>query len=320
MILVIEFLIMPAKTIKLKKLNSASPLKEQNRFWKKVEPYLFVSPFFILFLIFGLIPLIVSFLMSLFRWQGVNPGEMVGIGNYLALLRDPSFIRALINTALLWIAIVPTMIGLALVLAVIVNSKLIQWQNVYRGFIFLPVLTSLVVASLVFTILFDQRNGFVTSVLSNFAIEMPDFRTTRYLAIPAIAGITLWRWTGYVMVIQLAGLQTLPESVLDAAKLDGATGIKGLVYITIPVLRPVLVFTTVLITIGVFNLFDEPFVLYGTKGGPGGAGLVLGTLMYRNAFEYFKLGYASAIAYVVAALIFAASLVQLRFASTAEYT
>ncbi|MFN8453479.1 MAG: sugar ABC transporter permease [Anaerolineae bacterium] len=212
------------------------------------------------------------------------------------------------------------MTGLALVLAVIVNSKLIKWRNAYRGFIFLPVLTSLVVASLVFTILFDPRNGFMTSLLSYISIQIPDFRTTRYLAIPAIAGITLWRWTGYVMVIQLAGLQTLPEAVLDAAKLDGAIGLKGLFYITIPLLRPVLIFTTILITIGVFNLFDEPFVLYGTKGGPGGAGLVLGTLVYRNAFEFFKLGYASSIAYVVAGLIFAASLIQLRFASPPDHT
>ncbi len=259
--------------------------------------------------------MISSFIMSLYRWEGVDPGMMVGIGNYLNLFEDPAFTRALINTILLWIAIVPTMTAMGLVLAVILNSRLVKWRNVHRTLIFMPVLTSLIVATLVFTILFDTRNGLVTSLFGLINIKLPDFRTTQYLAVPLIASITIWRWTGYVMVILLAGLQTLPETVMDAAKVDGATGVGQFFYITIPLMRPVLIFTTILITIGVFNLFDEPFVLYRTNGGPGGAGLVLGTLMYRNAFEYFKLGYASTIAYFVAVLTFAFSFIQFRYAA-----
>ncbi len=292
-----------------------SPQKKPSRSCQKLQPYLFISPFYILFLIFGLIPLISSFIMSLYRWEGVDPGMMVGIGNYLNLFEDPAFTRALINTILLWIAIVPTMTAMGLVLAVILNSRLVKWRNVHRTLIFMPVLTSLIVATLVFTILFDTRNGLVTSLFGLINIKLPDFRTTQYLAVPLIASITIWRWTGYVMVILLAGLQTLPETVMDAAKVDGATGVGQFFYITIPLMRPVLIFTTILITIGVFNLFDEPFVLYRTNGGPGGAGLVLGTLMYRNAFEYFKLGYASTIAYFVAVLTFAFSFIQFRYAA-----
>jgi ABC-type sugar transport system permease subunit len=282
-------------------------------FRRSVTPYLFIAPFYLLFIAFGLVPLVGSFGMSLFAWRGANPGNFVKFGNYIALTRDPAFWRAFLNTILLWLGTVPTITFLGLVFAVILNSHGVRAKGLFRSTFFLPVLTSLVVASLVFTIIFDPRNGIMAIVFHLFGIPAFDFRTSQFFPVPLITMIVLWRWTGYVVVIQLAGLQTLPQNVLDAATIDGAERAQRFFRITVPLMRPILVFTTVLATIGIFSIFDEPFVLYGTQGGPGEAGIFLGTLMYRNAFEYFQLGYASAIAYVVVGCVFIASTVQLRF-------
>jgi lactose/L-arabinose transport system permease protein len=283
------------------------------RLERTLLPYVFIAPFYLLFLVFGLLPLVGSFGMSLYAWRGATPGAFVGMGNYLALTQDPAFLHAFLNTGLLWIGIVPTITFIALVLAVILDSKGLKGRNFFRSVFFLPVLTSLVVASLVFTIIFDPSNGVLAMVLPFAGIPPIDFRTSPYFAVPLIIMIVLWRWIGYVVVIQLAGLQTLPHDVLEAARIDGASGPRTFFSITIPLMRPVLVFTTILATIGVFGIFDEPYVLYGTGGGPGESAIVLGTLMYRSAFQFFQLGYASAVGYVVMASVFVVSLVQLRF-------
>jgi len=273
-----------------------------------VTPYAFVAPFYLLFLAFGFLPLVGSFGMSLDAWRGVTLGRFVGLGNYAALTEDPAFWRAFLNTGLLWIATVPTITIVALVLAVILNSRRLRFRSLFRGAFFLPVLTSLVVASLVFTIIFDPRNGFLALLLDAIGMPSVDFRTNPLFAIPLITMVVLWRWTGYVVVIQLAGLQTLPQEVMEAARIDGAGHLTTFFRITIPLMRPILLFTMVLATIGIFGIFDEPYVLYGIGGGPSGSALVLGTLMYRSAFQFFDLGYASAVGYVAMASVFVVSL------------
>jgi lactose/L-arabinose transport system permease protein len=250
--------------------------------------------------------------MSLYAWRGGILGHFVGFGNYAALNEDPAFWRAFLNTGLLWIATVPTITFVALVLAVILNSRHLRFRSLFRGAFFLPVLTSLVVASLVFTIMFDPRNGLLALLLDSIGMPSVDFRTNAFFAIPLITMVVLWRWTGYVVVIQLAGLQTLPQDVLEAARIDGAGNLKTFFRITIPLMRPILLFTMILATIGIFGIFDEPYVLYGTGGGPADSALMLGTLMYRSAFQFFDFGYASAVGYVVMASVFIVSLLLLR--------
>lgn len=283
-----------------------------DRRWRKVAPYVFISPFYIAFLAFGFLPIIFSLVVSLFDWRGTTPGGFIGLANYRILLNDPSFYRALWNTFYVWVGSVPVMILLALVFAVILNSRLVRFRSVFRTVFFLPVVTSLLISGLIFSLLFSMSFGIVNRVLEPLGIG-----PINWLADPSWMKVTLilallWRWVGNDMVLMLAGLQQIPTDLYEAARVDGASEVQMFWNITVPMMRPVILFDAIVSTIGVFNLFAEPFALFGPDGGIEQAGLVTGTLLYQNAFVYFKFGYGSALAWVLAMVVFALSMIQLR--------
>jgi len=281
----------------------------------KAAPYVFVAPAFILFLIFMVYPIIYSFILS---FQTNREGEQVwvGLNNYSRLLGDELFRTALFNTFIVLILQVPIQLALAMLLAVVLNSKALKARSFFRAVYFLPAITSLSAASVIFRIIFADPDGFFNSFLSVFSFGpihwTLDAFANRVLLIMAIT----WRWTGYNMVIYLSGLQGIPDDLYEAASVDGATWATKFFQITLPLLRPIILFTTVLSTIGTLQIFDESYLL--TNGGPQNATMTVGFYLYRTAFRQADFSYASTIAYGLLVIIAILSLLQFRFAGTRE--
>ena len=286
--------------------------------WYKFAPYFFIAPFFIIFLIFGFYPIIFSGYISLHQWTGLKPPIYIGLNNYINLFQDNDFLNALRNTALLTVISGPVTIGGGLILAVILNNRLVRFRNVFRSIFYLPLVVSLVVASQVFGLMLGNPFGLVNEVLSRIGLERVNFLHEPHLTILVLVVLITWKYIGNDLVIMLAGLQSIPPELNEAAVVDGASPLQIFFRITIPLMRPVILFDIVLTTISTFNIFAEPYSLFGITGGVNQSGLVTGLLLYRTSFNFFKFGYGSAMAYIVGFIIFILSLIQLRL-GTQEY-
>ncbi|MCJ7987385.1 sugar ABC transporter permease [Priestia sp. OVL9] len=275
----------------------------------KSLPYLFIAPALLLFALFTIYPIFSSFVLS---FQSMEGGKYVftRLSNYTRLLGDDIFWKALGNTGIILIVQVPVMILLALVLANALNSQLLRLKGFFRVSFFLPAVTSLVAYSILFSIIL-QDEGIMNTILGFFGIDAIQWLGDPFWAKVSIIVAMTWRWTGYNMVIFLAALQSLSHEVYEAADLDGANRIQKFFHVTVPQLKPVILFATILSTIGTLQLFDEPFNL--TKGGPADSTMTLGLYIYQNGFKYFDFGYASAIAYVVVLLVGILTFFQFKF-------
>lgn len=275
----------------------------------KSAPYIFIAPAFVLMLIFTVYPVISSFILSFQEVRGVEK-TFVGFANYSRLIHDPVFYKSLMNTFQLLVIQVPVMIFLALLIAVGLHSSMIKAKAFFRIAYFMPAITALVAASIVFMILLDEHFGLVNYVLSFFGVENIQWLTSPFWAKISVIVVMTWRWTGYNMVIFLAGLQNIPSDLYEAASIDGASKVKQFFWITIPQLKPVFIFTVVMSTIGTLQLFDEPFIL--TAGGPNNATMTITLYLYETGFKYFEFGYASAIAYVLVLITAVISWIQMK--------
>jgi ABC-type sugar transport system permease subunit len=280
--------------------------------WNKLAPYLFIAPFFIIFAVFGLFPIIYSGYISLHEWTGLNPPTYIGLRNYTNLFQDRDFLTALGNTALLLLVSGPLTIGGGLVLAVVLNNKLVRFRNLFRTIFYLPLVVSLVVAAQVFNLMLGNPFGLVNEGLARIGLERINFLNEPRLTLVVLVALITWKYIGNDLVIMLAGLQSIPAELNEAAIVDGASAVQIFWYITVPLMRPVILFDVVLSTISTFSIFAEPYTLFGTTGGVNQSGLVTGLLLYRTSFTFFKFGYGSAIAYVLGIIIFILSLIQLR--------
>ncbi|MDV9188057.1 sugar ABC transporter permease [Streptomyces sp. SR27] len=276
---------------------------------RRLAPYAFVLPALLLFAAFKLYPIAWSFVLSLHKTVG-GVETFVGADNYTRLLHDPLFRTALGNTAVILVVQVPVMLILATGLAVAFDSAALRARSVFRLGFFLPMVTGLVAYGIVFSVLLNEEYGLVNWLLGLVGVD-----SVPWLVDPLWAKISLglaltWHYTGYNAMILLARLQSIPGELYDAASVDGAGPWKSFRHVTLPGLRPALLLTTVLSTIGTLQIFDEPYVL--TRGGPDNATLTIGVYLYQNAFTYFDFGYASAIAYALAVLIGILGLIQFR--------
>lgn len=297
--------------------DGPDPRPGTSRQWinPNTAPYLFIAPAVLLFLLFILYPIISSFLLS-FQTRIGPENVFIGFDNYARLFGDRLFYTALGNTFLILIIQVPIMLTLALFLAVLLNSALGSLRGFFRVAYFMPAITALVAYAIIFAILLNQDFGAINYLLSLVGIDPVPWLTNGFWAKVSLIMALTWRYTGYNMVIFLAGLQGISQDLYEAAAVDGATRWRQFVSITVPQLRPVILFTVVLSTIGTLQLFDEPFVL--TDGGPNNATLTIAMYLYQNGFQFFDFGYASAIAYVLVILIAALSFVQIRFLGDSE--
>ncbi len=277
--------------------------------------YIFISPFYILFLIFGVYPLLFSLILSFTDWGGKGPLVFTGIKNYLLLFRDQVYWRAMLNGVILFFMYVPLMLLLATVLAVLLNSKRVRGFQIFRTLIFLPYITNVIAAGFVFQLMFSTNYGLFNAVLGVFGIAPVPWLDTVAGARVALCVLIIWAWLGYNMVLILAGLQTIPSELQEAALIDGANPAQAFLFITIPLLRPVLLFCLVTSTLGSFNLFGELVSLFPlTYGaGPLNATITPWLSIYSQAFRYFRFGYASTEAYVYFAFVFLVTLLQLRY-------
>ena len=284
--------------------------------------YAYIAPFYILFAIFGLFPMVAGFVLSFFRWDGMGAMHFLGLNNYISLFQDPLFWKALGNTLFIGIiAHIPILLG-GLVLAYILNSKLVKGQNIFKTIYFMPMVTSAVAITIIFQNLFGYNYGLINyfdTLLGDEAVNW--LGGDGSLIKVAVIVMFAWKWIGWNMVIYLAGMQGISNDIYEAARIDGATHSRMVFKIVIPLLKPIILFTLIQSSIGMFNLFTEPFILTNSSwtGGINNGGLTLMMYLLNKAPQGGNLyGYASSVAYVITVMIVLISLVLNRVMSDRE--
>jgi multiple sugar transport system permease protein len=278
---------------------------------RKLTPYFFLSPILIGMLVLSVGPILVSFIASFTQWDIVSPPQWVGAGNYKEIVSSDLFWQVLRNTFYYVALAVPLTIILSLFLAIAVNRKL-KGIGLFRTVYFLPVVTSMVAVAIVWGWLYNPEYGLINYVLRSwFGVQGPAWLRDPNWAMPAMIIVGVWKALGYNMMIFLAGLQSVPDEYYEAARLDGANTRQRFFSITLPMLTPTIFFVLVVTLIGSFQVFEQTYIL--TRGGPANATLTISYFIFQNAFQFFRMGYASALAYVLFAIVFVLTLIQLRY-------
>lgn len=279
---------------------------------KQWSAYLFISPWFILFSIFTLFSLSFSFYLSFHEWNIIQPAKpFIGLDNYIRLFHDAKFYQALWNTILFTLG-VPLGMASGLLVALLLNTK-VRGQSIFRTLYYVPVITPLVVSAVIWKWIYQGDYGLLNFYLLKFGLikEKLLWLSDPNLAMPALIIMGVWAMTGGTMIMYLAGLQSIPEELYDSAKVDGANGFQQLIHITVPLLAPTTFYVLITSVIGSFQSFAHIYIM--TNGGPLRRTTVIGYYLYEKGFRQFEMGYASAIAYVLFAIIFIFTLLQFRF-------
>lgn len=271
---------------------------------EQINGWLFIAPALVLLGIFMVYPIIWSLWMSFQVGKGMN-FSFGGFANIVRLTKDPVFIRALTNTFIFLIVQVPIMIVLALLFAAALNDQTLRFRGVFRTAIFLPCVTSLIAYSTLFKSMFSSDGVVNKGLLALHVISdpIPWLQDPFWAKVLVILAIT-WRWTGYNMVFYLAALQNIDRSIYEAARIDGVPAWARFRYLTIPMLKPVILFTTVISTIGTLQLFDEVYNLTGGTGGPSDATLTLSLYIYNLTFKFMpSFGYSATVSWVIVLIV-----------------
>ncbi len=311
--------------------------KLSKRGWRsdqQSEGYLFILPSLIGFILFVIIPIIASFVLSFYKWDLLTPAEFIGPANYVELATtDPLMGRVLANTFFYMLTIAPIQLVIGLILALLLNSGL-RGIGIYRMIYFMPVVTSIVAAAMVFQFLLNRDSGVLSAwmwwgieklfeydfVASNEGVAHfvrtylapPDWLNDPKWAKPGVILLTLWKNVGFTMVIYLAALQGIPQTLYEAARVDGASLLQRIRHITIPLVSPTTFFLLIIQMLGAFQIFEEPFVMTANTQGqvpPGSMSIVI--YIFLNAFRFQRMGKAAAIAWVLFAIVFVLTLIQM---------
>ncbi|MEU0095892.1 sugar ABC transporter permease [Kribbella sp. NPDC006257] len=291
-----------------------TPEGPPNRFRQAFPQYAAVSPFFILFAIFGAFPVLFSIWLSFHSWDGIGQMKWVGLEQYSYLLTDPSFWKSITNTLVIWVISTVPMLMLALVIANALHNAT-RFRSFYRIAYFIPNITSVVAVTMVFGSIFSNNFGLLNAFLQSVGLNKIEWLSQPWGIKIAIATIVAWRWTGYNAIIFLAGLQAISSDIYEAARVDGASSRQMFWRITVPLLRPVILFTAVTSTIGGLQIFTESQVLFGSSGaigGPGDGGLTIVSYLYDSAFGKNQFGYGAAIGWALFILIVLFSVINWR--------
>ncbi len=269
-------------------------------------PYVFLSPFFVLYVVFLLVPTVIALWISLHSWTGIGPMRWVGLANYAKLFTDASFQEAALNTLWYVVASIAVIVPLSLLVATALAAKGLRARDLFRVAFFVPFVLSPVVVALVFTILFDPNAGLVNALLNAvFGLGPVDWLGDAVWAKVTVIILMVWRYTGYLVIYFLAGLQSIPTELYEAAELDGAGVLAKFRNVTIPMLSPVTAFVAITSFVGAAQIFEEPFIL--TQGGPGESTLSIAYFIYRAAFTREQLGYAAAASFLLFVVLFVAT-------------
>ena len=278
---------------------------------RNLIPYGFIAPAYLIFLVFMLGPMLFSVLLGAFSWNGLSGIEYRGLGNYRALIADEVFHLAVRNTLVYSAVSLFLVVPLALLLALALNSPHLRLRVFWRAVYFAPIVASSVAISQTFIMLFNRDFGYINTVLTRIGIDAVNWLGSGRIALIPVCILIVWRWTGLTSVYFLAGLQGIDPTLYDAARVDGASAVQCFRRVTLPQLRPMTLFVSVIVLIGSLQIFDEPQIL--TGGGPANATLSVVQYLYQRGFEQFRFGYASAIGFLLFASIFVLSLVQMEF-------
>ncbi len=275
-----------------------------------VAGYLFLLPNIVGFLVFSSLPVLATLVISTLHWDMIRPPTFVALGNYQQLLfDDPTFWQVLGNTVYYVVGTVPADIVLSLLLALALNAQ-IRGISVFRAIFFIPVISSAVAVAVMWQWLFNTDFGLIDYGLSFLGVKAIPWLSSTVWAMPAVIIMAIWKHLGYNMIIYLAGLQGIPSTLYEAAAIDGANPWNAFRFITVPLLTPTTFFILVISIINSFQVFDLAFIL--TRGGPGNATNTVVMDVYNQAFQFFQMGYAAAIAWILFLIIMAFTLIQWR--------
>lgn len=288
-----------------------SPLQRKEAIWG----YISITPWFIGFLVFTAGPMIFSAYLIFTSWELITPPRWIGLANFRFLLKDQMFRTTLWNTLVYTAFSVPLQLLVALGVALLLNLNL-RGTNLYRALIFLPSQTPAVATAMLWFFIFSPTSGLANAAIGVFEIEPKRWLWDVNLVKPALIVMAVWAF-GVAMIIFLAGLQDIPQSLYEAAELDGASSWSKLWNITLPLLSPTIFFNLVIGLIGAFQVFTPVYLM--TRGGPGNSSMVMGLLIYRHGFEEFNMGYASLLAWVLFLIVITLTAIQFKLASRWVY-
>jgi cellobiose transport system permease protein len=273
--------------------------------------YVAVAPFFIVFALFSLFPVVFSFYLGFNRWDGFSDPEFVGLENYIRAFRDPIFQKAVWNTVYLWFWSTLLTISLALGLAVLVNEYVTVGRTYFRMVFLLPLLVAPAIAAIILRVFFTSNGGLV-NLLVGAVSGTPsyfDWLGSEHWIKPLVVLLVVWRWTGWYIIIFLAGLQAIPRDIYEAARMDGVGRWAIFSRITLPLLMPSIAFSVITATLGGLQMFDEPYVLTQGLGGTNNSTTTIGMYLYATAFTQFNFGLGSAVSWYIFAAVVVLTLV-----------
>lgn len=305
----------PAKS---KSAGRAETTKGQ---WRKYLPmYLSIAPYYILFLVFGLFPVLFSLYLAFHRWDGIGEMTFVGWNNFYFVLTDPLFGKAVFNTFAIWVISTIPMLCIALVLAFLLNQRS-RSKLAYQLCYYIPNMTSIVAVTLIFQSFLGDQFGLINQTLSAIHLPAIPWLTDPWGIKWSIALMVIWRWAGYNALVYMAGLQNIPTEYYDAARTDGANTWNIFRHITLPMLRPIILFTVISSTIGGLTLFTEPQILFtnpANNGGPAHEGLTMSLYQYWQGFASFHYGFGSAVGWVVFLILLVCTIINWRLVQRGE--
>ena len=303
--------------------DSIIPVKKARRFsmatQEAIAGWLFILPILLGFLVFVVFSIIYSLVISLMQWDLLTPQVFVGLKNYISAFKDERFWQVLYNTVYFVIGMVPTVLVFSMLIAIGINGKVNKLTGFFKISFFAPSITSTIAIGMIWLWIFNPTNGMINTILYSIGLtDVPQWLQSVIWAKPALIIMRVWQMCGYYMIMFLAGLQTIPPTLYEAAEVDGARKWKKFRYITVPMLSNTTFFVIIMLIIEAFNIFEAIFVM--TEGRPAGTTNTLLYYIYYNGFRVYKMGYASALAWILFAIVFVLTLVQFRMQNKKEET
>lgn len=298
-------------------LSPGEKSASQGRRLARLGPYLWVLPAVLVYAIFKLAPLVSGLYMALLRWDGIEEPRYIGLRNFQKILNDDLTIQVLLNNVEYAIGTVIGKIVLSLFLAIMLNQAL-RGRTFYRTSLFMPVVMSFVVIGILWRWLFNSEFGLINILLGSLGLDLltQDWLGDTNIALRSLIIVDIWKWYGFHMVIFLAGLQSIPSELYEAAKIDGASVWQQFRYVTLPMLQPVMIVNVTLSLMGAFNVFDIPYVM--TEGGPANSTNVMALHIYLRGFKFYRFGFSAALSYVLLVIVTVVAAIQLRLMARAD--
>jgi ABC-type sugar transport system permease subunit len=297
---------------------------------KRTAPYVFIAPYFLLFFAFSVLPIVYTLYISFNNWNGFSGITPAGLGNYKRMLENGEFLLALKNTVIIMLYLIPLQLVIGIALAYMLHSKLVKFKEFFKTAIFAPYFTIPIASGLLWAFLFDGTSGTINNILQLFHIIGAP---VEWIGNPALSKVTiaiimLWRYVGYTVIFFLAGFVSIPEELYEAARVDGARAWHFFWKISLPMIKPIMIYMVVTSMIGGFQTFDEPNIIYTQgnylfgpySGGPEGTALTMVMLMGKGAFQNMQYGYGAAVAYGMFLVIAVFSFISIRLMTGRDHS